>query len=63
VANKALHVTTSQIDGGGGVKGKFSCPELPCQMEQWFWFDKLPFVFMLVFHAMLKTVISKMIDC
>jgi hypothetical protein len=52
VADEALHATTSQIDGGGGMKGKFNCPEFPCQMEQWFWFEKLPFVCMLVMRCL-----------
>ena len=63
VANKALHVTTNQIDKGGSAKGKFECLELPCQMEQWFWLDVLSFVCVFVLHALLETMISEMVDC
>jgi hypothetical protein len=60
VAKEALHATISQIDGGGSAKGKFDCFELPCQVEQWFWFDELPFVCVLVFHVLFETVVLKL---
>ena len=62
VADEVLHATTNQIDKDGHAEEKGKCFKFPCQVEQRLWFDKVPFVCMLVFCALFETMISKMVD-
>jgi len=62
VADEALHATTNQIDEDDRAEEEGKCFKFPCQVEQRLWFDEMPFVCMFVFHALFKTVISKMVD-
>jgi hypothetical protein len=62
VADEALHVTTNQIDEDDHAEEEGKCFKFPCQVEQRLWFDEMPFVCMLVFHALFKTVVSEMFD-
>ena len=63
VTDEALHATTNQIDEDCSTEEEGKCFKFPCQVEQRLWFDEMPFVCMFVFHALFKTVITKMIDC
>jgi len=62
VADEALHATTNQKDQGGRTEEVGKCFKFACQVEQGLWFDEVPFVCMLVFHASFETMISKMVD-
>ncbi len=62
VADEALHATTNQIDEYGRAEEIGKCLKFPCQVEQGLWFDEVPFVCMLVFHALFEMMISKMVE-